>query len=34
MFGWEQVRDMTDTMYNPALAPFVSHFEGNRRGIR
>jgi len=25
------VRDMTDTMYNPAQPPFVSHFEGNRR---
>lgn len=23
------MRDMTDTMYNPALAPFVSHFTGN-----
>ena len=22
------VRDMTDTMYNPAMAPFVSHFTG------
>ena len=24
------MRDMTDTMYNPAKPPFVSHFEGNR----
>lgn len=24
------VRDMTDTMYNPAMRPFVSHFEGTR----
>ena len=23
------MRDMTDTMYNPAMAPFVSHFTGN-----
>jgi nicotinamidase-related amidase len=23
------MRDMTDTMYNPARAPFVSHFSGN-----
>lgn len=23
------VRDLTDTMYNPARAPFVSHFSGN-----
>lgn len=23
------MRDMTDTMYNPAKAPFVSHFTGN-----
>ncbi|MCA9033674.1 MAG: isochorismatase family protein [Planctomycetaceae bacterium] len=23
------MRDMTDTMYNPAQAPFVSHFTGN-----
>ncbi|MFM7058504.1 MAG: ThuA domain-containing protein [Planctomycetota bacterium] len=23
------VRDLTDTMYNPAKAPFVSHFTGN-----
>ena len=23
------LRDMTDTMYNPAKAPFVSHFTGN-----
>lgn len=23
------VRDLTDTMYNPAKAPFVSHFSGN-----
>jgi acetyl esterase/lipase/nicotinamidase-related amidase len=22
------MRDLTDTMYNPAMAPFVSHFEG------
>lgn len=25
------VRDMTDSMYNPALPPFVSHYEANRR---
>lgn len=25
------VRDMTDTMYNPALPPYVDHYEGNRR---
>jgi nicotinamidase-related amidase len=24
------VRDLTDTMYNPAQRPFVSHFEGTR----
>ncbi len=24
------MRDMTDTMYNPKKAPFVSHFEGTR----
>jgi nicotinamidase-related amidase len=24
------VRDLTDTMYNPKRAPFVSHFEGTR----
>jgi nicotinamidase-related amidase len=24
------MRDMTDTMYNPAKRPFVSHFEGTR----
>lgn len=24
------VRDLTDTMYNPKKAPFVSHFEGTR----
>ena len=24
------VRDLTDTMYNPAMPPFVSHFEGTR----
>jgi nicotinamidase-related amidase len=24
------MRDMTDTMYNPARRPFVSHFEGTR----
>ena len=23
------MRDMTDTMYNPAMSPFVSHFTGN-----
>ena len=23
------MRDMTDTMYNPAMTPFVSHFTGN-----
>ena len=23
------MRDITDTMYNPAMAPFVSHFTGN-----
>ncbi len=23
------MRDMSDTMYNPAMAPFVSHFTGN-----
>ncbi len=22
------VRDMTDTMYNPEMSPYVSHFEG------
>ena len=22
---------MTDTMYNPASEPYISHFEGNRR---
>jgi nicotinamidase-related amidase len=27
------VRDMTDTMYNPARWPYVSHFEGTRRII-
>jgi nicotinamidase-related amidase len=27
------VRDMTDTMYNPARAPYVDHFEGTRRVI-
>jgi hypothetical protein len=25
------VRDLTDTMYNPAKAPYVSHFEGTAR---
>ena len=24
------IRDLTDTMYNPASAPYVSHFEGTR----
>jgi len=24
------VRDLTDTMYNPARAPYVSHAEGTR----
>lgn len=24
------MRDMTDTMYNPRMSPFVSHFSGNR----
>jgi nicotinamidase-related amidase len=24
------MRDMTDTMYNPEMAPYVSHFEGTR----
>lgn len=24
------VRDLTDTMYNPAMPPYVSHFEGTR----
>ncbi|MEZ6140491.1 MAG: isochorismatase family protein [Zavarzinella sp.] len=24
------VRDLTDTMYNPKMAPFVSHFEGTQ----
>ena len=24
------VRDLTDTMYNPARAPYVSHFAGTR----
>jgi nicotinamidase-related amidase len=24
------VRDLTDTMYNPAMAPYVSHFAGTR----
>lgn len=23
------MRDMTDTMYNPSMAPFISHFTGN-----
>ncbi len=27
------LRDMTDTMYNPARWPYVSHFEGTRRII-
>ena len=27
------VRDMTDTMYNPARAPFVSHFTGTDRVV-
>lgn len=27
------MRDMTDSMYNPARWPFVSHFEGTRRVI-
>ena len=27
------MRDMTDTMYNPARWPYVSHFEGTRRVI-
>ena len=27
------VRDMTDTMYNPARAPFVSHFSGTDRVV-
>jgi len=27
------MRDMTDTMYNPARWPYVSHFEGTRRII-
>ena len=27
------MRDMTDTMYNPASWPYVSHFEGTRRII-
>lgn len=25
------VRDLTDTMYNPKMPPYVSHFEGTRR---
>jgi hypothetical protein len=24
------VRDLTDTMYNPKMKPYVSHFEGTR----
>ena len=24
------MRDLTDTMYNPRMSPFVSHFSGNR----
>lgn len=28
------LRDMTDTMYNPAKAPFVSHFEGTELMIQ
>ncbi len=24
------MRDMSDTMYNPRMSPFVSHFDGNR----
>lgn len=27
------IRDLTDTMYNPQSAPYVSHFEGTRRII-
>jgi hypothetical protein len=27
------MRDLTDTMYNPKSAPYVSHFEGTRRII-
>lgn len=27
------MRDMTDTMYNPARWPYVSHFEGTRRVV-
>jgi nicotinamidase-related amidase len=27
------MRDMTDTMYNPARAPYVGHFEGTRRMV-
>lgn len=27
------MRDMTDSMYNPAAWPFVSHVEGTRRVI-
>ncbi|CAD72181.1 MAG TPA: hypothetical protein DDX19_26615 [Rhodopirellula baltica] len=27
------MRDMTDSMYNPKMWPYVSHFEGNRRVI-
>lgn len=27
------LRDLTDTMYNPQRAPYVSHFEGTRRII-
>jgi nicotinamidase-related amidase len=27
------MRDMTDTMYNPARAPYVSHFEGTKRMV-
>ncbi len=29
-FPVELVRDLTDTMYNPAMRPYVSHDEGTR----
>ena len=32
-FGAVLLRDLTDAMYNPRRAPYVSHFEGTRRVI-
>lgn len=32
-FDMVLLRDLTDTMYNPAQRPYVSHFEGTRRMV-